>query len=42
MLSFCLKRGIDQSIVENNLKALKIYKNKRLKSFSSINKIPNN
>ena len=39
---FCLKRGIDQSIVENNLKALKICKNKRLKSFSSINKIPNN
>ena len=39
---FCLKRGIDQSIVENNLKALKICKNKGLKSFSSINEISNN
>ena len=39
---FCLNRGIDQSIVENNVKALKICKNTGLKSFSSINEISNN
>ena len=38
---FCLKRGVRQSIVENNLKALKICNNKGLKTFASINKIPN-
>tara|TARA_Y100001970_G_scaffold284932_1_gene403377 strand:+ start:10081 stop:10932 length:852 start_codon:yes stop_codon:yes gene_type:complete len=37
---FCLKRGVNQSIVENNLKALKICKKKGLTTFSSINKIP--
>jgi len=37
---FCLKRGAKQTIVENNLKALKICKKKGLKTFLSINKIP--
>ena len=37
---FCQKRGVKQTIVENNLKALKICKKKGLKTFVSINKIP--
>tara|TARA_B100001250_G_C19810500_1_gene795468 strand:+ start:1403 stop:2254 length:852 start_codon:yes stop_codon:yes gene_type:complete len=37
---FCQKRGANQTIVENNLKALKICKKKGLNTFLSIDKIP--
>ena len=36
---YCLKKGVNQSVVENNLNALKICKKKGLKSFSSLDNI---
>ena len=37
---FCLQKGINQSVVEKNLKALKICNKKGLKSFNSLETIP--
>lgn len=36
---YCLNKGLDQSVVEKNLKALKICNEKGLKSFNSLDKI---
>ncbi len=37
---YCLKKGIKQSVVENNIKALSICNRKGLKAFNSLEEIP--